>query len=75
VIAPLLWAEKDGSEYAGLFLLFMAAIPFSIVAGLAGCVFSLDRSLPRRVSGFLFALNAGSLWFGFYLVAMFLNSD
>lgn len=73
VFAPLFWRLKDGPGPDWWFWVFLAAIPFSIAAGLLGFLFSLERSLTWRWRSVLLALNAAALCFGFYLVITMLQ--
>ena len=68
VLAPLFLVVKDSRGHDWLFWPFLAAIPFSIVAGIFGFIFSFEQSLTRRGRALLFAVNGASLCFGFYLI-------
>jgi hypothetical protein len=68
LLAPLYLVVKDsqGNDWPGW--LFIAAIPFSILAGVFGLIFSLEQSLTGRLRSLLFGLNGASLSFGLYLI-------
>ena len=74
VLAPLFWVMKDRSGHEWLFWVYLGVIPLSVVVGLLGLLFSLDRSLTRRLRIVLVTLNVAALCFGPFIFITLLRA-